>query len=436
MKSLAQLHLACLALGHLGLASANEVPAYAGETLSGDWGGTRTAWFESGLSVEALYRWDMLRVSAGGTRRGGRPISHFDVKMKGDLGKLAGLDGVTAYANLLYDGGGKTNRDHLGSQLGIANTEVPTSTSRLFHAWIEKSFANDQWSLLGGLYPIDSEFQVLDSAGVFVQPPYGPTPELSLTRGPSIFNNSAFGVRAKWQSEDRTLYAAGAVLDGIPGDPERPKGTHVKFNKGDGTMQIAEVGFKPRERGHGFETLSPEKGVPQDPGMREHEQSEGFEKYAIGFWRYTSRVDDLVDTDALGNAMRRRSAGWYALAERTLRRWNDGDLSGFVRVGSNDGNSTALKRSYSLGMVLHGLVPGREDDALGAAYTRGSTSNKFRAANADTAADTESAVELTYRIQVNKWLAVQPVAQRYRHPGATKTVGGATVLGLRVDVTL
>lgn len=395
-----------------GPALAEDIPNYAEETLTGDWNGARSALYAAGVTVDAGYRWDMMRVASGGIRRGGRPVSHFDIKVKGDLEKIAGWEGTTAYVNLLYDGGGKTNRDFLGSQLGITNTEVSVSTSRFFHAWIEKAFADGRWSLLGGLYPIDSEFQVLESAGLFVQPPYGPTPELSLTRGPSIFNNPAFGLSAKWQSEDRSLYVAGAVLDGVPGDPRRPKGTHIKFNRGDGTMQIAEIGHKAPEA------------------------DEGYEKYAFGLWRYTARANDLFDVDANGVAEKRRSAGWYALAERTLQRWEGGDLAGFARVGSTDGNSTALKHSYSAGVLIRGLVPGREDDLFGVAYTRGVTGDKFRAANTATAANAESAIEITYRVQANQWLAVQPLVQRYRHPGATTTVGGATVVGVRVDIAL
>lgn len=420
----------------MGAAVADDVPAYAEETLTGDWGGLRPAIYEKGLTLDALYRWDMLRVSAGGIARGGRPVSHFDVKAKGDLEKLLGWKGSTAYVNLLYDGGGKTNRDYLGSQLGTTNIEVPVSTTRFFHAWLEKTFADEQWSLLGGIYPIDSEFQVLESAGLFVQPPYGPTAELSLTRGPSVFNNAAFGVRAKWQSADRTLYVSGAVLDGIPGDPQRPKGTHIRFDKGDGAMQIAEIGYKPRERGHVEEPMAPGKGVPQTPEIEAHEARESFEKYAIGFWRYTARADDLFDTDVLGQPIKRRSAGWYALAERTLWRWKSGDFTAFARIGSTDGNSSALKRSTNVGTLVRGLVPGRQDDDFGVAWTRGETSGKFRAASAGTAANAESAVEITYRIQANNWLAVQPVVQRYRLPGATTAVGGATVVGVRVDIAL
>lgn len=405
------LSLFALSIG-LACAGEDDGPDYAAETLTGDWGGLRPAWHAQGLAVDLGYRWDMLRVAAGGLRRGGRPIGHLDVKVGADLEQLVGWQGGRAFVNLLYDGGGKINRDHLGSQLGISNIEVPVSTARWFQAWVEQSFDEGRWALLGGLYPIDSEFMIVESAGLFVQPPYGTVPDLALTRGPSIFNNPAVGLRAKWQSDG--MYAMGAVLDGIPGDPQRPKGTHVRFDKGDGAMQIVEAGYRSGD-------------------------DDVLAKLALGVWRYTAKVNDLVDVDADGAAVRRRSTGWYALGERSLWRWEGGDVAGFLRFGATDGDSTAIKKFYNAGIRVRGLLPGREDDLFGLGWTRGAIGDKFRASQAaagSATAGAESAVEITYRIQANKWLAVQPLIQRYRNPGAASAVPDATVVGARLEFVL
>ncbi len=425
-----------IALCSPAYAAEEAAPDYSEDTLTGDWNGLRTDWYRRGLAVDLGYKSDMLRVNSGGLRRGGRPIGHFDLKAKGDLEKLIGWKGATAFVNFIYDSGGKTNRDNLGSLLGISNIEVPVDTTRFYQAWIEQSFADDEVTVLAGLYPIDTEFQVVESAGLFVQPPYGAAPDLALTRGPSIFNNPALGVRVKWQSKDLGLYAMGAVLDGIPGDPDRPKGTHIRFQRGDGTMQIAEIGYQPPAV-----PAAPAAGVKdeKEAGAKDEKESEAFEKYALGYWRYTAKVNDLVDLDANGNPELRSSSGWYALAERTLWRWDAGNVTGFLRFGATDGNSTAIKQFYNVGARVRGLLPGREDDVFGLAHTRGNIGDKFRASQANagiTATAAESATELTYRVQVNKWLAVQPVIQWFRNPGATSDVPNATVIGARVELAL
>ena len=394
-------------------------PAYAEDTLSGDWEGLRKLWAKRGLALDLGYKLDMMRVAQGGLRRGGRPIGHFDLRAKGDLGKFLDWEDTTAFVNLIYDGGGKTNTDYLGSLLGVSNIEVPVNTVRFYQAWVERSWAEGNWSLLAGLYPIDTEFQALETAGLFLQPPYGAAPDLALTRGPSIFNNPALGLRAKWKSEDKYWYAMGAVLDGVPGDPDRPKGTHVRLQSGDGAMQILESGYWPPP--------SEADGKPL------------FIKYAMGYWQYTARTDDLVDVDAGGNPERRRSSGWYALAERSLWHWGAGSLSAFARYGETDGNSTAIDAYYNLGVRIQGLLPGREEDIFGVAHTRARAGDKFRVSQASAgiaAAAAESATELSYRIQLNKWLALQPAIQWYRNPGADKTVTDATVIGFRLELVL
>jgi len=404
-------------------AAGDALPGYAEETLSGDWKGLRSQWHRQGLSLDLAYKWDMLRVAKGGLRPGGRPMGHFDLRATSNLEKIIGWPGAGGFVNLIYDGGGKTNTDYLGSLLGVSNIEVPVSTTRVFQAWIEQSYAGGRGAVLVGLYPIDSEFQVVESAGLFVQPPYGAGPDIALTRGPSIFNSSAFGVRAKWELAALGVYAIGAVLDGVPGDPDHPKGTHIRFQAGDGAMQIVEIGYRP----------------PASPVSPDAQIAESFGKLALGLWRYTAKVDDLVDVGADGAAELRRSAGWYALAEKTLWRRGASNLTGFIRLGGADGDSTAIDWFYNVGARARGLFPGRANDVFGLAHTGGNIGGKFRLRQAATGIDAsaaESATEFTYRIQAAKWLVVQPLVQWYRYPGADRAVPGATVIGVRVELAL
>ena len=414
---------AFFALCACAIAAEELAPGYGEDTLSGDWNGLRSDWNRLGLAVDIGYKTDLLRVDRGGLKRGGRPIGHFDLRVSGDLEKLLGWSDATAFVNFVSNGGGKSNRDHLGSFMGTSNIEVPVSTTRFYQAWVEKSYFDGKATLLAGLYPIDTEFQALESASLFVQPPYGAAPDMALTRGPSIFNTSALGLRAKWRSKELGLYGMGAVLDGIPGDPDKPKGTHIRLQAGDGSKQIVEFGYR----------------APPPPVVPGSEAPERFGKYALGFWRYTARVSDLIDIDANGEPERRRSSGWYVLAERTLRRWRAGNLAGFLRFGATDGHSTALKQFYNVGLRARGLFLNREDDILGVAHSRASIGDKFRASQAlagIAATAAESATEITYRIQANKWLAVQPLIQWHRNPGADSAIPSATVIGVRVEVAL
>ncbi|MRR09393.1 hypothetical protein EG831_04810 [bacterium] len=417
------------------------LPDYADETLSGDWGGRRTDLYRRGIALEGLYRVDALRNTSGGLQRGGRPMTHLELRMAADLDKLQGWADTTAFVSLLADYGSKVNAAKTGSLLGVSNIEAPVSTHRLFHAWVQKDFGDRQWSLLAGLYPIDSEFMVMDAAGVFMQPPYGALGDLALTRGPSIFNNSAIGLRLKWTAADRAWYVQGAVLDGVPGNPSHPKGTHIALGHGDGIMSIAEFGYRPGEAGHVFEPTTPDVGMPVDPVTKAHElAADSFGKYAVGVWGYSARANDLIDTDAAGAPLRRRSRGWYALAEQTLASGTAiGDISVFCRVSATDGASTAIRTTQTIGLRLKGPLPGLEHDVLGLAHIHAGLGEKFRqaqAAAAIAAASSETAWELTYRHQHNRWLGIQPVVQRFRHPGGDLAHPRASVVGLRLEIAL
>lgn len=407
--------LASVVLAVLSGAAFGGEASTGSETLTGDWGGTRATWQAAGWGIEGGYKLDALRLVDGGRDRGGRAMGHLDLSVAGDLHSAFGWEGVRLFVNYVHDHGETFNSDRVGSLVGVSNIEVPVDTGRFFHAWLENAWDEGRFALLAGLYPIDSEFQVLETAALFVQPPYGPTGDLALTRGPSVFNTSAFGLRARWQSADSGLYTQAAVLDGVPGDPEQPKGTHVKFEDGDGTMRIAELGWQ-----------SGGEGVP-------------YAKYAVGAWGYTARVDDLVDTDDVGNSRQRRSGGAYALAEGTLATGADGfELAGFIRYAGTDGNSTPIRWIVNTGLVVRAPFAGRPDDQAGVAYTRAALGAKYVAVQTLAGVDTqdhEDSWELTYRYQVTPWLAVQPVAQWYRTPGGDRAVPDATVLGARLEVS-
>jgi porin len=369
------------------------------------------------LSFDAAYKVDLLHLASGGLQRGTSAMGHLDLKLTADMDKAWGWSGTTLFLNLLHDHGDTFNRDRVGSLTGVSNVEVAVTTERLFQAWLQREWQDGTYSLLAGLYPIDSEFQVLDTASLFVHPSHGASGDLSLTRGPSIFNNSSFGVRGKWVSSNRRSYLQAAVLDGIPGDPNQPKGTHIVWGPNDGTMGIVEIGWHP-------------DAAPVQPSDA---------KLAAGLWGYSALVDDLRDVDARGTPVQRRSAGAYALAEGSLWRGDAGrSLSGFMRYGVTDGDSTAIRAIVNTGLVLRAPVGGRPDDVVGVAYSHAMVSDKYRAVQEDAGQATtafESVWEFSYRIKPMQGLAVQPIVQWIANPGASRSVREATVVGVRIEVS-
>ncbi|MBI5108046.1 MAG: carbohydrate porin [Rhodocyclales bacterium] len=411
--------LSCLACASAAIAGEESVPNFAEGTLSGDWGGARGKAAKHGILFETAIKVDALR-NRGALSTGAKTVSHADFKLRLDFETALGWQGGSGLLNIISDSGWGPNARHVGALMGTTNLEVAApTTTRVFHAWLQQSLLDDGLSVRAGIYPIDSEFQVMDSAGVFVKPEYGPSAELALTRGPSIFNNAAFGIRSKLQTADKTLYAQWALMDGIPNDPARPKRTAIRFAKGDGAFNIGEIGWLPEAA---------------------NEKFQGHAKVALGLWGYTARVNDLIDVDPAGNPIRRRSHGAYVLAEKTLARLGaDGAryISGFIRPSWTDGDSSAIRNTLNLGLMVKGPLASRPDDVIGVAWSRAGLSDKWRTTQLPApTGHSEEALEVTYRYAVTPWFAIQPNVQHTKRPGGRTDIPAATLIGARFEVIL
>ena len=64
--------------------------------------------------------------------------------------------------------------------------------------------------------------------------------------GPPVFPLGALAGRLKLTSPDENFYLQAAVTDGVPGDVDNPRGTHIKLGRGEGTLSIVELGYTPQ----------------------------------------------------------------------------------------------------------------------------------------------------------------------------------------------
>jgi porin len=364
-------------------------------------------------------------------------MDNWDFKLKADAAKLWGWADTTAYLHVISQHGGRFNARIAGSFMGVDGIEAGTNTTKVFHAWLERTLLGRRLSLLAGLYPLDSEFYLTEASGMFLHPGAGMAAEVAQTgvNGPSIFPTSSFGVRARWRPATK-LSVLAALVDGVPGNPRNPRGTHVRFERGDGTLAIVEFGLEPLEQDV-VEPLQPERGVPQEAAVERHERLEAVSHYAVGYWRYSARFDDLVDRDALGRPMRRVNRGAYIFGEQTVYREAADPAQGlvlFARYGVASSDVNVLQRSSSLGLRYRGLVEGRSEDEFGILWGRGDAGAKFQQVAPAPVAASETVLEITYRARVASWLSIQPVLQRIVHPGLVSGRGAARIAGARFEI--
>jgi porin len=288
--------------------------------------------------------------------------------------------------------------------------------------------------VLAGRYDLNSEFYRLSSAGLFLNSSFGIGPEFAQSglAGPSIFPNTAIGTRIAFKPVPGVVLRT-AILDGAPYD--RPDGSRGAFRSGDGLLVVAEAAFLTRP------------APDQQPSNRRFRIGRASNlpsydnKFAVGAWHYTATFNDLSDIDANGQPIQRHgSSGVYLLVDRLLFQAQDRPeqkLAAFLQLGIGDGRVNRFGSYAGSGFVASGFVPGRPADELGLAIAmarNGSHYIESQRQQGMPVQTSETAIELTYLTQINKWLAIQPGLQYVIHPNTTPPINNARTIQLRFEI--
>lgn len=355
-----------------------------------------------------VYTGEAFQNTAGGQARGGGFLGNLDATIEWSELDWFG-DGGSALVYVLGNHGDSPS-ERIGDAQTYSNIDAPQAL-KLYEIWYEQPFAEGAASGKFGLIDLNSEFDVVSSAGLFQNSSFGIGPDFSQSgvNGPSIFPTTSLGLRLLWGGTGGA-YAACIVLDAVPGDPDNPRGTHVRLRGDEGWLGTCEIGHEQRN----------------NAGQ--------IRKFNVGYWRYSEPTATFVSD------VTRRNSGWYASYDQRLWRLDDERaLYGFVRVGAADDDINAFDHYRGGGLQWLGPFADDARDALGLAVARVENGTPFRqAAAAEGAAVTghETAIELTYRFVVTEWLALQPSVQHIRHPGMVPDVDAATAVSLRVEFGL
>jgi len=366
------------------------------------------------IDLSVVYTLDLWRNARGGLRRGERYLDNLDVTLTVDADRALGWAGATLFLYGLYNNGNSLTDELVGDLQVVSNIDAGVQAARLYEAWVEQRFGGGRASVKFGLYDLNSEFDTSESSSLFINSSQGVGPDFSQSgqNGPSIFPVTSLALRADYKVTENWLVRA-ALLDGVPGDPNRPKRTTIKLGNGDGALLVAEL-----------------------------EYSDELTKAAAGHWRYTARFEDILATAVADEPVPRGgSDGLYMFVERKLTggsREAPG-LSAWVRLGFADENFNPIESYQGGGLVYTGLLAGRAADQLGLAVASAKLGQPYRRALelAGKASEArEINLELTYRAAPAPWLTVQPDVQYVISPGADPMLKNALVIGLRIEIGL
>lgn len=347
------------------------------------------------IDVNAVYTAELWH-NSGGVANGWRYLDNLDITATLDLEQAIGWHGAQAFGYLLYNNG-KSLSELSGDSLVASNIETGTQALRLYEAWVDAPITEAARVKLG-LYDLNTEFDVLDSATLFIGSSHGTGEDIGQSgqNGPSIFPATSLALRLHVDLADNIILRS-AVFDGVPGDPDHYRRTAIKLSNDDGALLISELAVGDADA-----------------------------RLLAGIWGYTSRFDR---NDGFG---RSQSQGFYLRGELRLAALGEGDLRGFARLGTASGATNHFNHYLSTGLVY----TDEHENQLGLAVAYSGTSDSWRAANGGP--DEEVVIEATYSQQLLPWLAIQPDVQYIINPSGqvdAASVDDALAIGLRIIIS-
>lgn len=369
----------------------------------------------------------------GGARRGATYVGNLNLRLYADLGKPTGLGDLLAYGELLWIHGGNPS-SRVGDAQRVSNLSAPAEFE-VYEAWLQKNSDDGRLSLLGGLYDLNSEFDRLQAASLFMNSSFGISAAFasSGSSGPSIFPHTAFGLRGAWKPVE-SVVVRGAVLNGAP--YEHADGSRSLHRPGDGALLVGEVAYLARPS---------RPGTPTGERLRigRHADNPRYDnKVAIGVWHYTASFDDLSSVNADGSPVRRSgSSGAYIVGEGQLFASEAAPVkrvTGFVQAGVGDQRTTRFGSYLGAGITVTGLLRAAGDDELGLAIAMARNARHYADAQAlqnQPVAASERSIELSYLVPVNDHLSVQPDLQYVIRPNSDPRLKNALALQLRFEIS-
>jgi porin len=364
-----------------------------------------------GLTASVLYTGEEMRNQHGGIRTGSDYLDNLDLQLAADSGSIFGIPGLSGLIYILHNNQSTFSEDHVGDTQVVSNIDAPEAW-RFYEVWLDWSpGADDRFSARFGLYDLNSEFDVSDTAGLFVGSSHGMNPTFSLSglNGPSIFPVTGLALRLRGAVGQGGYWQA-AVLDGVPGNPDNLATNEIKLRSDEGALLVAETGFS----------------------------QDAWRKLVFGAWLYTADFDTLLGTGPDGEPKRGDgNGGFYAIADRELARGDFGQLSGYLRGGYASQRFNQVEYFAGGGLVLEQFWPGRAADQVGIAFASAINGDDFIEAQEQAGATLErheTVWELAYRAPVNDWLTLQPGVQYVVNPATEDDLDNALVFGLRFEV--
>jgi len=314
------------------------------------------------------------------------------------------------------DAAGSNLSNQVGNVFTISQAYV-MNTFALYDVFLTQRLLEDRLEITLGRFSAGQFFATLPAMGQVVSGAVNGNPTSLFLNAPFQSTASAsWAARTKFLPTRETYIEVGA-FQATPriGNPAY-HGADFSIRRDNGLLIMAEMGWTPTFSLNSGRDL---KGV-----------------YTLGGY-YANNP-----TDTFSGGTTRNVFGFYALGQQMIWRQashpnNNLSLWGGITLSPQDELAPMPVMAFG-GLIWQGLIPNRENDSLLLSTYLGGFSTPYANAQAEAGngrPTMETVFEISYLIQINKHLQIQPDLQWILQPGGTGDIPNALVIGFQVGVT-
>jgi porin len=385
--------------------------------LLGDWGGERTKLANEGVTFDFNDIGDFLADVTGNQEHHATYFGRIRATADIDFNKLSGFDGEFFVSGIWQYG-----RNLSGQYLGVntlTSSIAGEESERIDQLWYQQGFADDLFKIKLGQVAAVNEFGATDFFDILFNDELGYAPNAIFNTKQPFSPAGKPGAILYGDLRDVTpgLYVKGGVFTAY-GNPYRPDSNGVDYYNdfNHGMAASFELGYKEKDTVYpgSFKVGADgnQLAIYTNPATGQH--------YRGDYNAYLTLEKTVYHPTA---------------ADGKLETKKGLDLL-FEFVGE-PGDRNPLQYEVTAGARYTGLIPGRDEDKVGAGFIYSDNSDSSSQASQAATGQSlggETTLELDYQYNPTPWLSVQPDAQYIIDPGGVSSRDDILVLGLRTIV--
>lgn len=340
----------------------------------------------------------------GGIKRGSWGLGISDIGLSFNTENAHLWKGGEFYMQIENTFGAVPASAFVGDFQAFDNAEAGLNTC-LYQLYYSQQLGKSR--IIIGQHDLNSDFNVSETGGSFINSSFGIIPSISANMPVSIFpiNTLAFIVHSRLSE---SIMLSAGIYDGDPGDFEtNPYGVKWKLSADEGALAIGEFCFSTSSN------------------------AERMGAYKIGGYYHTSEFQSLTNPDVVTKG----NYGLYFLGDQMIfSESEEQGLFAFVQAGFAPGDINFVDSYFGGGLLYRGLFPERNEEEIGIGIAHCSFNNSLVSASGGMLMAGETAIEFLYHFVINDHLEIQPDVQYIITPSGDSSISNPLIVFIRTSL--